>query len=171
MSRLAARAAVTVMLASAATWMVPGPMVTPTVLRARARPTWIRCPPAMMAPRTQTRRVTTRRAGRQGGWAVPGRAPRSPGRTGQATVRTRTPAGQDAGDRAARPQGDALPGQRQPGADDVVAGADAARGVHGPVGLDHVPGCRGQRRRVRRSELPRRPGGPGRGHRAGTAGS
>src|SRR6185437_1024736 len=35
-SRLAARAAVTVMLVPAATWMVPGPTVTATVLRARA---------------------------------------------------------------------------------------------------------------------------------------
>ena len=59
------------------------------------RPTWIFCPPTMTDPRTDTRRVTTRGSGRRGGWAAPGRAPRSRGRasggTGQATVRTRTP--------------------------------------------------------------------------------
>ena len=95
MSRLVVRAAVTVMLVSTATWMVSGPTVTATVLRAWARPTWILWPPTMMAPRTETRRVTTSGAGRRGGRAVPGRAPRSRGRasggTGQATVRTRTP--------------------------------------------------------------------------------
>jgi hypothetical protein len=50
-------------------------------------------------------------------------------------------------DRAVEPQGDALPGQRQARADDVVAEADVAGSVHGPVDLGHVPGCRGQRRR------------------------
>ena len=69
--------------------------MTWTVLRAWASPTWIFWPPTMTDPRTETRRVTTRGSGRRGGWAVPGRAPRSRGRasggTGQATVRTRTP--------------------------------------------------------------------------------
>lgn len=37
MSRLVVRAAVTVMLVSTATWMVSGPTVTATVLRAWAR--------------------------------------------------------------------------------------------------------------------------------------
>jgi hypothetical protein len=40
-------------------------------------------------------------------------------------------------DRAVEPQGDALPGQRQPGAEDVVAEADVAGGVHGSVDLGH----------------------------------
>ena len=95
--------------------------------------------------------MTTSGSGRRGGWAVPGRAPRSRGR---AWLRDRAgdgadqgAVGQDVGDRAVQPQGDALPGQRQPGADDVIAEADVARGVHGPLDLDHVAGCRGQRRR------------------------
>src|ERR1700683_2332306 len=96
MSRLAVRAAVTVMPVSTATWEVSGPTVTWTVLGAWARPTWIFWPPTMIDPRTETRRVTTRGSGNWGCWAVPGRAPRSRGRpsggTGQATVRTMTPA-------------------------------------------------------------------------------
>jgi hypothetical protein len=51
------------------------------------------------------------------------------------------------GDRSFEPKGDALPGQRQPGADDVVAEADVAGRVHGPVDLDDVPGHWRQRRR------------------------
>ena len=87
-------------------------------------------------------------AGRPGG-PGPGSAQPGPGpgRDGAGDSADQDPAGQDAGDRAAEPQGDALPGQRQPGADHVAAGADAARGVHGPAGPGHVPRCRGQRRR------------------------
>ena len=70
-----------------------------------------------------------------------------PGRDGAGDSADQDPAGKDAGDRAAGPQGDALPGQRQPGADDVVAEADAARGVHGPAGLGHVPGGQAPRAR------------------------
>jgi hypothetical protein len=55
--------------------------------------------------------------------------------------------GQDVCDRPVQPQGDALPGQWQPGADHVVAQADIAGCVDGPVDLGHVPGCGGQRRR------------------------
>jgi hypothetical protein len=57
-------------------------------------------------------------------------------------------------DRTLQSQRHPLPGQRQSGADHVVAEADVARGVHGPLDLGHVSGCRGQRRR---------PGGPGSG--------
>jgi hypothetical protein len=63
-------------------------------------------------------------------------------------------AGQDVGDRAVQPHCHPLPGQRQPGADDVVADADIARGIHGLLDLDHVTG-RGRQRR--------RPGGSGPG--------
>jgi hypothetical protein len=49
------------------------------------------------------------------------------------------------GDRAVQPQGDALPGQRQADTDHVIAEADIARGIHGPLDLDHVTGC-GRRR-------------------------
>ena len=63
-------------------------------------------------------------------------------------------ASQDVGDRAVQPQCHPLPGQRQPGAEHVISEADVARGVHGPLDLDHVTGCRGQRRR---------PGGAGTG--------
>jgi hypothetical protein len=55
------------------------------------------------------------------------------------------PRGQNLGDGAVEPQGDALPGQRQPGADHVVAEADVAGRVHGPVDLGHVPGRGGPR--------------------------
>ena len=65
-------------------------------LTGMGQATWIFWPPAMIDPRTETRRVTTRGSGNWGCWAVPGRAPRSRGRpsggTGQATVRTMTPA-------------------------------------------------------------------------------
>jgi hypothetical protein len=47
------------------------------VLPACGRPTWIRCPPIMIARRTDTRRFTISGSGRRGGWAVPPRAPRS----------------------------------------------------------------------------------------------
>src|SRR5260370_37391371 len=40
-------------------------------------PTWIFCPPTMMAPRAETRRVPVNASGRRGSWAVPARAPRS----------------------------------------------------------------------------------------------
>ncbi len=106
----------------------------------------------MIAPR-KTRRVTTNGSGRRGGWAVPVRAPR--GRdwascgTGQAMVRTGVPP--EVGDRAVQPRRDALPGQPQPGADHVIPEADVTRGIHGPLDLDHVAGCRGQRRRAGRA--------------------
>jgi hypothetical protein len=41
------------------------------------------------------------------------------------------------GDRAVQPDRDPLPGQGQPDADDVIAEADIARGVHRPLDLDH----------------------------------
>ena len=73
--------------------------LTAAVLRAWARPTWIFCPPIMIAPRTDTRRVTISGSGSYGGWAVPPRAPRSrdlsSGGTGQAAVRGQDAAGQD----------------------------------------------------------------------------
>jgi hypothetical protein len=79
----------------------------------------------MIAPRTETRRVTVNGSGRRGGWAVPARAPRSRGpgflRDGAGDGAGQDAAGQDVGDRAVQPQRYPLPGQRQPGADDVVA--------------------------------------------------
>lgn len=42
-------------------------------LRARASPTWIFCPPTMIAPRTDTRRVTISWPGRRGGGPQPKR--------------------------------------------------------------------------------------------------
>jgi hypothetical protein len=44
------------------------------VLRAWTRPTWIFCPPIMIAQRTETRRVTVSGSGSRGGWAVPAQA-------------------------------------------------------------------------------------------------
>ena len=41
----------------------------------------------------------------------------------------------------------------------VIAEADVAGGVHGPLDLDHVTGCRGQRRRPGRAGTGR--GEPG----------
>lgn len=59
------------------------------------RPAWIRCPPTVIASRTEVRRVTVIGSGSRGGWAVPARAPRrrdrAPCGTGQAIVRARTP--------------------------------------------------------------------------------
>src|SRR5215472_359440 len=67
-------------------------MVISAVLPAWGRPTWIRCPPMVIAPRLDTRRRTVSGAGSCGGPAVPARAPRSPRRAGcgtrQAMVRT-----------------------------------------------------------------------------------
>ena len=77
-----------------------------------------------------------RREAGAGPRAGPGRRQRGPG-----------PRDHDVGDRAVEAQGDALPGQRRTDMDDLVAEADVARGVHGPVDLGHVPGCRAQRRR------------------------
>jgi len=42
-------------------------------------------PPTMTDPRAETRRVATWGSGRRGGWAVPGRAPRSQGRASAGT--------------------------------------------------------------------------------------
>jgi hypothetical protein len=42
---------------------------TSTVLRAWDRSTWIFCPPIMIAPHTETRRLTTSGSGRRGGTA------------------------------------------------------------------------------------------------------
>jgi len=54
--------------------MVPGPTVTWAVLRAWATPAWIFCPPIMIAPPAETRRVTTKGSGRRDSWMLPGRA-------------------------------------------------------------------------------------------------
>jgi len=69
--------------------------VISAVLPAWGKPTWIRWPPIMIAPRTDTRRLTINGSGSRGGPADLGRAPRSRARawpgTGQATVRATVP--------------------------------------------------------------------------------
>jgi hypothetical protein len=79
----------------------------------------------MTDPRTDTRQVTTRGSGRPGGPGPGSPQPRPAlgwDRAGDSA--DQDTAGQDMGDRAFQPQGDPLPGQRQPGADDAVAEAD-----------------------------------------------
>jgi hypothetical protein len=73
MSRLLVRAAVTVMPGPTVIWSVSDPAVISTVLRAWAMPTWIFCPPIMIAPRAETRRVTVSGSGRRPGRAGSGR--------------------------------------------------------------------------------------------------
>jgi hypothetical protein len=60
-------------------------------------------------------------------------------------VRGQDAAGQDVDNRAFQPQRHPPPGQRQPGADQVIAEADVAGGVHGPLDLGHVTGRRAGR--------------------------
>jgi len=45
-------------------------------------------------------------------------------------------AGQDVSERAVQAEGDALPGQGQPGADHLAADADVSRGIHRSLQLD-----------------------------------
>src|SRR5437667_63981 len=52
-------------------------MLISAVLPACGRPTWIRCPAIMIAPRLDTRRRTVSGAGSCGGPAAPARAPRN----------------------------------------------------------------------------------------------
>ena len=66
-----------VMPGSTVIWQVSDSTVISTVLPACGRPTWIRWPPVMMAPRTETRRETGGGSGSRGGCSVAARPPRS----------------------------------------------------------------------------------------------
>ena len=104
MSRLVARAAVTVMPGSTATWMVPGPTVTATVLRSVGQAGLDSLAAGHDGSADADPPGDDEGGGQAGRLGGPGPGSRSRGRASGGTAGDRAdqhPAGQDAGDRAA----------------------------------------------------------------------
>src|SRR5215831_9252419 len=102
MSRLVLRGAAMVMPSSTVIWLVSACTVICAVLPARGSPPWIRCPPIMMAPRTETRLLTVNCRGQAGRLSGCGAGSPQPG-AGLL--------GHGAGEGAVQAQRDPLPGQ------------------------------------------------------------
>src|SRR5215470_10507148 len=117
MAREVVRGAVMTTPGSTAIWKVPASMVTSAVLLACGRPTWIRWPPIMIAPRTDTRRLACRfgQSWRLGGSGACS-AQRGAGLLGDGAGNgaDQGAAGQNVSDRAVQPQGDARPSHQDP---------------------------------------------------------